>query len=100
MFTTQPDGEHDGPLEPLANIKTGLFVSTSEKLQNAEHNRVCCTEKETGACFIVVRFQKCPLLYETFQILKEFVTLSTGNCLSDTVLGTVIVVQRIQMCYL
>lgn len=62
MFTTLPDGKHDGPLEPLANIKTGLFVSTSEKLQNAEHNRVCCTEKEMGACFIVVRFQKCPLL--------------------------------------
>lgn len=62
-FTTQPDGKHDGSLEPLANwSRTGLFVSTNEKLQTTEHNRACWSGKEMRACFIVVGFQKCPLL--------------------------------------
>lgn len=62
-FTTQPDGKHDGSLELLANwSRTGLFVSTIEKLQATERNRVCWNGKEMSACFIVVGFKKCPLL--------------------------------------
>lgn len=61
-FTTQPDGMRDGSLEPLANwSRTGLFVSTNEKLQTTEHHSVCWKGKEMRACFIVVGFQKCPL---------------------------------------
>lgn len=78
----------------------GVFVSTNEKLWTTEHDIVFWRRKEIRTCFIVIGFQKGALLQEIFQIVKGFITLSTGNCLSDMGLGTVVKVQNVQMCYL